>query len=364
MDKMYYVTILGAGIMGLSSALKIHETATSNRMNVRISILSSKFGCETTSGGAPGLWTPFAAKPIDKIERWSIETKDEIKKLFASEPLRCPVSFAYAESIHHHNPGSSPELVDDALVHILDDYKKLDGSQKRGKIEEGRLSYTYTAPIIQTTKYLDYLTSKLINRGINIEKYEIKSIEDVFDKYPQTNVLINTLGLGSSTILRSNNKQDSLYPIRGILVRIPAQSQFMNKAISADNYPGGMAYVISRPDCCVLGGTYEENNTNDRASDEEVSALVKRCVDIVPQLGSVEKVMSEIKEVWVGFRPGRKDGVRLEMDQIQILHQNKAHKLPLIHCYGHGGSGWTTHWGCANEVSQLCLDAIRSPSKL
>jgi D-amino-acid oxidase len=48
----------------------------------------------------------------------------------------------------------------------------------------------------------------------------------------------------------------------------------------------------------------------------------------------------------VGLRPFRKSGVRLERAQ---LRDGRT----VIHNYGHGGSGFTLSWGCAENVFRL-----------
>ena len=47
----------------------------------------------------------------------------------------------------------------------------------------------------------------------------------------------------------------------------------------------------------------------------------------------------------VGLRPARPT-VRLEPEKLSTGHK-------VIHCYGHGGSGVTISWGCADEVLSL-----------
>jgi D-amino-acid oxidase len=46
----------------------------------------------------------------------------------------------------------------------------------------------------------------------------------------------------------------------------------------------------------------------------------------------------------VGFRPTRS---RIRVERVDL------DGVPLIHNYGHGGSGVTVSWGCAQEVRQL-----------
>ena len=55
-----------------------------------------------------------------------------------------------------------------------------------------------------------------------------------------------------------------------------------------------------------------------------------------------------IREVKVGLRPFRRGGVRLEVEG------------RVIHNYGHGGSGFTVSWGCAEEVAALVTSSRRA----
>jgi glycine/D-amino acid oxidase-like deaminating enzyme len=47
-----------------------------------------------------------------------------------------------------------------------------------------------------------------------------------------------------------------------------------------------------------------------------------------------------------GLRPSREGGLRLEREDRGAL-------CPVIHNYGHGGSGVTLHWGCAADALRL-----------
>jgi D-amino-acid oxidase len=51
----------------------------------------------------------------------------------------------------------------------------------------------------------------------------------------------------------------------------------------------------------------------------------------------------ETSSALVGVRPVRPKGVRLELEDVD----GRA----VIHNYGHGGSGFTVSWGCAEEVA-------------
>ena len=55
----------------------------------------------------------------------------------------------------------------------------------------------------------------------------------------------------------------------------------------------------------------------------------------------------------VGLRPFRRSGVCLRRDQL-------ADGRTLIHNYGHGGSGFTLSWGCAEAVLGLSAAVPRT----
>lgn len=52
------VAIIGAGVVGLSCAVKIAEFVNNNK-NVDVSLLSEKFSPNTTGDGSAGLWGPY-----------------------------------------------------------------------------------------------------------------------------------------------------------------------------------------------------------------------------------------------------------------------------------------------------------------
>jgi D-amino-acid oxidase len=98
-------------------------------------------------------------------------------------------------------------------------------------------------------------------------------------------------------------------------------------------------YAIPRTKDCVVGGT--NHLSDDCTVDPSATAgIVAECSRVL----GIEK--PEVLGERVGLRPFRRSGVRVERTQ---LHDGR----PLIHNYGHGGSGFTLSWGCAEAVAAL-----------
>lgn len=107
------------------------------------------------------------------------------------------------------------------------------------------------------------------------------------------------------------------------------------------------------------------------ADDSEF--IHKGCLNMMPGLEKC-KILKES----VGLRPGR-NAIRLERDEyrtsmiysciyvwlfgklncisMRFLETGKI--LQIVHNYGHGGSGVTLSWGCAEEVYLIVKDILR-----
>ena len=109
-----------------------------------------------------------------------------------------------------------------------------------------------------------------------------------------------------------------------------------------DDHPDGMVYVIPRRHDVVCGGVDLDDPPGPTGPDPGVAAaILRRCQDVVPELAAAE-VLGHA----VGVRPVR-PVVRLEREG------------DVVHCYGHGGAGYTLSWGCADEVRELVLRGPR-----
>jgi D-amino-acid oxidase len=146
-------------------------------------------------------------------------------------------------------------------------------------------------------------------------------------------------------------------PVRGNLVFVKPKQDirevhlFQHGLAWHDQEP---RYVVPREDYVVLGGTYETRSPRVKITSNKVAEpdpiacnkILEDCKELVPQLRECEVIRYGYS---AGFRPNRLRGPRVEVLPADVDFFGKG--VTIAYCYGHGGSGVTFSWGCANEVA-------------
>jgi D-amino-acid oxidase len=306
---MQRIAIIGAGVAGLTCGVTFAERGH------RTTIFAREVGRQTTSSVAAAIWFPYDAEPAERVIAWSLESYRILRELVAISgtgvslvELRC---FARAG-----------ELPIPEWAHSL-------GAKRLHTNDVFTSGYKVEVPVIDTSIYLDYLTRRYSAAGG--ELLHGAALRDFADVPAEFEVVVNCSGLGA----RQLAGDAELEPHRGQVVVV--EKFAMPFAAVCDDPP--LMYAIPRTNDCVLGGTntISDNCTPDPADTE----LILREVELA--LGCS---LPPIREVRVGLRPYRKSGIRL-------ARTSAADHRPLIHNYGHGGSGFTVAWGCAGAVLAL-----------
>jgi D-amino-acid oxidase len=176
-------------------------------------------------------------------------------------------------------------------------------------------------PLMDTERYLGYLRRRF--RGELRLGVGLRSLDEL-----PGDVVVNCTGVGARELAHD----DEVEPHRGQV--IVAGKLDLDAALVHES---SLAYAIPRTDDAILGGTNEISD--DLAPrDDDTAKILQICRD---HLG----VTGEVRAVKVGLRPFRRGGVRV------------AREGRIVHNYGHGGSGFTVSWGCAEQVATLCRRA-------
>jgi D-amino-acid oxidase len=189
--------------------------------------------------------------------------------------------------------------------------------------------------VVEMPVYLSYLLDRFSDAGGHVERRAVSSLEELVDG----RVVVNCAGLGARELVGDT----SMEPIRGQIARVrnPGLSRF----VLDEGNPEGVTYVVPRSEDCILGGTAEEGEWDTEPDPGTAAGILRRCTALEPRLAG-----AEILEHKVGLRPGR--------PEIRLEREDANHGPPRVHNYGHGGSGVTLSWGCAEETLRLVQGAL------
>ncbi|XP_077867253.1 D-amino-acid oxidase-like [Saccoglossus kowalevskii] len=169
-------------------------------------------------------------------------------------------------------------------------------------------------------------------QGGRTMKKKIENIREV----EQYDVVVNCTGIGARSLVNDAEVQ----PIRGQVIRVHAH-WIKHFAITAD--AGHSSYVIPCANNVLLGGTTQVGNWNLKIDENDKKKIWEGCCKMYPSLKH-----AKLDYDWVGLRPSR-TSVRLEKEIMNI----NGREIKVVHNYGHGGSGVTFHWGCAQDTTTL-----------
>jgi D-amino-acid oxidase len=303
--------VVGCGVIGLTTAVVLREAGLDAR------IVAAEFPAATTSSVAAAIWYPYKAYPEDRVLSWGRKAYEVFGEL-SNRPESGVLMREGVEIWHQKAP--DPWWAE-AVPHVR--------RCREDELPPGYLDgHAFAAPIIEMPIYLSYLMERFASSGGTVQQRTLSSLDEVAG---EASVVVNCAGLGAHDLVGDASMQ----PIRGQILRVrnPGLTRFI---LDEDN-PAGVTYIVPRSHDCILGGTADENEWDLEPDPQTARAILDRCTRIEPSLAQ-----AEILEQKVGLRPGR-PAIRLERG-------DGPNDTLLIHNYGHGGSGITLSWGCAEEV--------------
>jgi len=307
------VAIIGAGVSGLTCAVTLAEHGHD------ATIFSDEPSHETTSAAAAAIWYPYDAEPMDKVISWALKTYEVLVPL--AQDRQTGVSM-----IEFRTFSRDGEIRIPAWAHNLE-ARKLKRTELLAPFTDG---FALRVPLMDTTLYLDYLGDRFRKAGGHIPNaVHFEQLDDVDREY---RLVINCTGIGARVLVPDRD----LDPHRGQVVSIP-KLENLKYAIASDDPP--LMYAIPRRNDCILGGS--NKSSSDRRIDQAITSQITAECSRVLHLHNPKIIGAR-----VGLRPFRKSGVRLERE---LLHDGRV----VIHNYGHGGSGFTLSWGCAQQMLRL-----------
>jgi D-amino-acid oxidase len=308
-----HVLVLGAGVVGLTSALRLQEAG------FVVWVVAQALPQETVSGVAAAVWLPYKAWPEDRVLAWGARTLD----VYAAQQ-QDPATGVYFRPLHAFYPHPVPDPWWQSAVRV---FRHLYAAELRLDYRDG---YYAEVPVIETPVYLRYLLQRFEAGGGQLT-VQPEGVAALHTLYADNRLIVNCTGLGAKPLV----PDATLYPIRGQIVRV--SNPGLETCLIDDDGSLGMSYIIPRTHDIILGGTAEAHAASLEPDPAITADILRKCRQLEPRLHD-----ATVLEVKVGLRPGR-PAVRLELEPA-------GPRCAVLHHYGHGGSGYTLAWGCADEV--------------
>ena len=308
---MKSVTVLGCGIVGLTTSLKLQEKGFD------VTIISKEHFNKTLSSKVGAIWFPFEIHPKEKANKWATLAYKEYQL-----DVKEGNGVSFIPFITSYNNESNTDWTKQLPNGTV---RKAFASELPKGIKTAHVSIV---PLAEPLSYLPYLFKCFLeNGGI----YKEQKIENLKEASTLDILVVNCTGLGAKELCNDTDLQ----PMRGQILRckkmdIPSCADSIKK--------GALSYVISRSHDCVIGGTDYENDWNTNIEKKDTELILNRIIN-----GGLSQNTPEVLEEIVGLRPKR-SAVRFEFDE------NYSN---IFHNYGHGGAGFTVAWGCAIELAEL-----------
>ena len=349
MSEQKHIVIVGAGVIGLSAALAISEHLT---IPHRLPIIASHFPDdkvyvpEYTSPWAGAHFRPQPAtnEAQRREAKMTRVTQAYFKKLAESNPES---SVKFVEGIEYFDEPSEDYLnCSGGYSQDIDNFQILPDHDLPPGVSFGT---SYTAWVVNAPLYIQFLQRKLkMQYNVQFVKAKINSLKNLFHRIEDCSVLVNCTGKG----LQYHGGYDHLsFSIRGqtLLVR-PPKDYSLDKTITHQLKNGDWTFCIPRPlyGGVIIGGTKQVNDNRSQPRERDSIDIIKRARELFPELmkskGRGEKYF-DVERVNVGFRPCRKGGFKVEIEN----HGDSV----IIHAYGAGGMGYELSYGAGMKVYEL-----------
>jgi D-amino-acid oxidase len=306
------ILVIGAGVAGLSSALRLAEAGHAVHVRAR------ERPPETTSAVAAAIWYPYLAEPADRVREWAGVTLREFVRL-AADPATGIVLRDGLEVFRH-------PVDDPPWASVVPGFRRAVRNELPPGYADG---YAMRLPVIDMSVYLRWLERRLLASGAGITQRTVCSLGEIGG---EADLVVNCSGLGARDLCHDHE----LFGVRGqvIVVEAPAVSQFRIDDAT-------VTYIIPRLRDVVLGGTAEDHVYDTRIDAASAASIRAHCERLNPLVSNAPARAHK-----VGIRPCR-PSVRLERERLD--------GMPVVHNYGHGGAGVTLSWGCADEVASFCV---------
>ncbi|KIH89574.1 FAD dependent oxidoreductase superfamily [Sporothrix brasiliensis 5110] len=404
------VAVVGAGVIGLSAALRLLEEHPDGSIEVTIVARDFPAPAETffldpaahinyTSpwAGAHNRWVLWvadgseAAAAAERDHGFALATFRHMQSIVARFP-EAGVTFVPAIE-YLETPGPEyTQLADEALqkqlgLHDADldlGFRVLskDGASSGGKADSAAdapfpagvtWGCTYRTWCVNPMVYCSFLLRRFVAAGGKVARRDLRTPHELFAPPPAAAATAagtplppppplpdKTLGApagGFDLVVNCSGNgfgdDPHMFITRGqtCLVRNACDA-----TVTRQNADGSWTFSVPRnfDGGTIIGGTKEPGNWDASPSLANREKLLANFAATYPKVleGSKRGRFEVLADV-VGRRPTRRGGMRLEAEEVAAASSGRAKKHVIVHAYGVGGRGYEISWGVAGAVAEL-----------
>jgi len=341
-EQLKEVVVIGAGVVGLSTAIKIQEHGGYHVTVIGESLPGDPKSIRYTSPWAGAHHVSMGDPELDQFEKETFDIMWEASKPGSeTEGL-----FLRIDRMDYYEVEPDP-----IPVEWMPNYRLIRTNLIKGTV----VGTAFTTVSIDTPIYLSYLLARFLAKGGAIIRNSLQHISQVLDGALtpfKPDALVVCAGIGARFLGGVEDKD--VYPIRGQTVLIRAPWVKSGRTIYGRDE---ITYIIPRR-CgnIILGGTRDVDEWYPKACPETKILILKRAIALAPELAppgtkdpTYEDLIPLVIEDGCGLRPARKGGIRLQRETVS--------GIPVVHNYGHEGYGYQCSWGSASAALKLLNEA-------
>jgi D-amino-acid oxidase len=249
------VAVLGAGVIGLTTALELLRRGHS------VTVYAERAGLDTTSALAGALWLPtgieFDASRA-QIEQFTSIVRRSREALAALDREQWGVERLPVYEPRPGDPAHEAEAARFAEIGAIAAPRALDRLPLPGPSRAGIM---YETEFIHTPHFLRALAAEVDRRGGRLVPRRFESLAEVAAL--REPVAINCLALGSRALFGD----EAVYPARGVLVHMRPQP--LGYCLH-----DGYWYIFPREDALILGGSFEPDIWDPTPDNDTARAIL------------------------------------------------------------------------------------------
>jgi glycine oxidase len=305
------VLVVGAGVMGMLSALRLAQEGLS------VCILERGDAGREASWAGGGIVSPLYpwrySSAVAALAHWSQSQYRQLADSLLQETGIDPgyyLSGLYWLDLEDHEAARS------WLCHQQYSFEELPGHQIRGRVpplSEGFSAGLYLSEVanIRNPHLLKALRAALARcpgvelkeccevRGLAVENGRVTGV-NVADGLISADKVLVTAGAWSSPLLGSINATIPIEPVKGQMILYKREPNFLPAIVLANG-----RYAIPRKDGYILVGSTLERVGFDKTPTAEALASLKASAEtLLPGLAEAQVIGQ-----WAGLRPGSPEGV-------------------------------------------------------